>query len=553
MGNRTILFLFFSILLITLTGCGKTESELGNRVVIGISSDVTTFNPLFTFNMDEGNVTELIYLGLVGHGWDENRSDLTSFPLLAESWEWVDDSTSIIFKLREDISWSDGVKFTAEDVLFSFDLYSDPVVQSRFYGGFENYYTEDDLSIDLSKSIQIISGYTIKFNFKPGSVPSLFDADMPIIPKHIFEKIERENLSSANESFSPVGTGPYKFSSWKKNQSIILQLIESSPFAYKNSIKEIVFKIIPDYNSSIIQLKKGEIDIIENVRSEELKEIENYDNLTFAFRKGREYDYVGWNNIDPLELAENGNIIPNKLFGNKIVRRALTHAINREMILQEFLGNYGELSTGPIAPIFKWAINDNVEPYKYDPVLAKELLNSQGWIDSNNDGIRDKDGVEFSFDLNIPGGHPRRSSSATVIINHLKAVGIEVNLVTLEPSILVNQMFQKKLDAWISGWAVPIPLELRPFWHSDLENAFPNVASYMSPAVDILLDDLEKRISKEKLSQVYRSLHKVIHEEEPVTFLYWVDNIVVYNSRIKNIDINPLGSIHYCWNWSLKE
>ncbi|MFC2133939.1 ABC transporter substrate-binding protein [Bacteroidota bacterium] len=553
MKKITTAFILLFIICISFGGCSESNSKFENRVIIGINSDVTTFNPLFAFNMNEGNVIELIYLGLIGHGWDEDSGELTSFPLLAESWEWVDDSQSIIFDLRDDVYWSDSVKFTAEDVVFSFDLYSDPVVQSRFFGAFENYFTNPDYSIDLEKSFEILSPQKIKFNFKPGAVPSLSDIDMLILPKHIFGEINREDLATVEENFNPVGTGPYELSAWLKNQSIILKLNKNSFLAKENSVEEIVFKIIPDYNSRILQLKNQEIDFLEYIRFDDLNELKNTDYLDFALQKGRNYDYIGWNNISPEEFEEGGNIVPHKLFGNKNVRRALTHAINRELILQEFLGNYGELSSGPIAPIFKWAINKDIKPYGHDPGLSKKLLQESGWVDLDKDGVRENNGIEFTFDLNVPGGHPVRSNIAVIIQNNLRSVGINTNIVTLEPSVLVDQMFQKKLDAWISGWVVPIPILLKPFWHSDFESNVPNVASYISNEIDDLLGKLEKKNSKEELADIYKKFQEVIHEDEPVTFLFWIDNIVVFNSRMKNLEINPLGSIHYCWNWTVED
>src|SRR4030042_939507 len=161
MNRKFYLFLILVIISFVLFNCSKESRKFQNRVVIGIPADVTTFNPLFTFNVNEGNITELIYLGLVGHGWDDDSGELTSFPLLAKDWEWSGDSSSIVFNLREDVFWSDSVNFTAEDIRFSFDLYSDAVVQSRFYGIFEDYYTKSDMSIDLAKSFEIIDPYKI--------------------------------------------------------------------------------------------------------------------------------------------------------------------------------------------------------------------------------------------------------------------------------------------------------------------------------------------------------------------------------------------------------
>jgi len=544
---------FFSSIIITLlfiSACGS-QQKVEDRIVIGIPNDVQTFNPLYTFTYIEGNVSELMYLGLVGHSWNDETGDLENFPLLAEQWVWSPDSSYITFMLKENLYWTDSVSLTTQDIIYSFDLYSSAEVESRFYGIFDNYYTNEDLSINLDKTFEIISPKEIKFNFKPGTKPSLFDVDMPIIPKHIFEKVDRSELATSEINFKPVGNGPYKLKSWERNQKIVLEINEQSPFAKENSIGEIIFKIVPDYNSRLTQLQKGELDFIENIRANDISKLNDIEAIKIVARKGRDYDYAGWNNIDPDLFSENQKFIPHPLFGNKNVRKALTLAINREMILEEFLWNNGLLAIGPIAPIFTGAIDRGLVPYPYNPTLAKEILDKEGWGDSDNNGILDKEGREFSFTLNIPGGNPLRNSAAIVIQENLKSIGIEVKVETLEPAIFFNKMFAKELDAWIAGWTVPIPIELRPFWHSDFESSMANVSSYSNKKIDTIIDKLEEKLPKSKMNSLYKEFQSVIHDDQPVTFLYWIDSIVGYNSKIKNLDVNPLGAVHYCWEWTI--
>ena len=96
-----------------------------------------------------------------------------------------------------------------------------------------------------------------------------------------------------------------------------------------------------------------------------------------------------------------------------------------------------------------------------------------------------------------------------------------------------------------------IPVDLSPFWNSDLDQAMLNTSAYGNKRVDQLLTKLDTKISKEQQVQIYKNIQNIIHEDEPVTFLYWVDKIVAYNNRIKNISINPLGPINKCWEWEI--
>jgi peptide/nickel transport system substrate-binding protein len=546
-----LIILFLSLL--PVVSCEKESPSGTSRVVIGLSSDIESFNPLFAFNVDEGSISELLYLSLVNFKWDSEKGDINPLPMLATKWEWNRDSSSITLDLRNDVLWSDSIQFTADDIVFSFDVYSDPNVQSKLYGTFEKFYTDDVNHIDINKTFEVINPFKLKINFLPHSNPSLFDVSYSYIPKHIFEKISRKNFSTAEESFNPVTNGPFLLSRWDKNQSIVLKANEKSFLYNPGNISELIFKIVPDYNSRLTQLKRGEIDLTELIKTEDITALKEFDNLKIVPQKGREYDYIGWNNIDPEVYGKSERFVPNRLFGSPNVRKALTYAINRKEILEEYLSNYGELAVGPISPIFTESVDPDLEPYDYDVAKAKELLAAEGWSDPDKDGIIEKGNKEFRFTLFIPGGNPRRSYAATVIKNNLKEIGIEVNVETVELNVLIDNMYDKNMDAWMVGWYVIIPIELKSSWYSDQEKAPYNFANYQNPKVDSLLDKIEIETSKGKLDELYKDLQEVLHNDEPVTFLYWIDNLVGYNSRIKNIDINPLGVVHYCWEWRAEE
>jgi peptide/nickel transport system substrate-binding protein len=550
--NAGFLIILF-ILLFTAGGCEKESSFGSDRIVIGLSSDITSFNPLFSFSVDEGIISELLYLNLVDFTWDDEKGNITPEPMLAKNWQWNGDSSSITFELRDDVYWSDGRKFYSEDVVFSFDIYSDPVVQSRQYGTFEDFYTDDENYIDIEKTFEVIDSFKVKINFLPGSTPTLPEITFPIIPKHIFEAIERKDIATSEENFKPVTNGPFLFSGWDKNQSIRLKANRDSFLHNPNGLDEIIFKIVPEYSSRLTQLKKGEIDLAELIRTEDINELKEVEHLRIVPQRGREYDYAAWSNIDHELYRTTGEIKPHKLFGNAAVRKALTYSMNRKEILDEYLLGYAQLSAGPVSPIFKEAVDSDLKPYEYNPAKAKSLLESEGWRDIDNDGTLEKGNLEFKFKLFVPSGNPRRSYAATIVKNNLKQVGINVTIESTELGVLIDNMYEKNMDAWMIGWYVTIPVELKFLWYSDLAKSPYNFVSYQNKKADRVLDEISKERNPEKLNNLYKQFQKIIHEDEPVTFLYWVDNIVVHNRRIKNLNVNPLGAVHHCWNWSVRE
>lgn len=545
-----LLFIFL-IALFFLPSCSNKKKETNNRIVVALQSDAESLNPLFAFSFQEVNITELLYPGLVQHEWNGTNGTVESSPMVAKSWNWNNDSTSITINIRDDISWRDGVKLTAEDVIFSFDAYSDPDIQSRLFGTFNHFILEKNQHIDLVKSFSSDNPYLLKINFREDTHPGLFDIDVPIIPKHIFSKLDRKNFATLEKGIDSVTSGAFYLYKWNHGESIILKADEKSFLHKPGMVNELIFKVIPDYNSRITQLKNGEIDLMDNVKPDQLAELKAAGKFTIIPVKGREYDYTGWNNIDPVSYI-NKKIKPNDLFGTVEVRKALTYAINREEILSEFLGNNGDIAVGPVAHIFKDAYNYDLKPMEYNPAKAKQMLASAGWRDDNKDGILEKNGKDFSFTLNYAGGSPRREFAATVIKNNLKSIGIDVKTEPLEQGVFLEKMFTHKLNAWLGGWSVPIPLDLKPYWHSDVLLAPLNITSYKNIRADEILDKIEKTKSEADKNKLYRELQNILAEDCPVTFLYWIDNIIAYNQRIQNIRITPLGPINRCWEWSVK-
>lgn len=545
--------IFLLVLLSFLSwNCESEKPIKKDRIVIGVPSDAETLNPLFAMNMLEGQIRELLYMGLVMHSWDESSSDIKSSPLLAEKWEWNSDSTSLTFYLRQDALWSDGRKVTAEDVVHSFDLYSDPEVNSGFYGSFDNLFSDKDQHIDMEKTFEIISPTKIKINFKQGAKANLIDIDMPILPKHILSKIPRADLSTINFESNIVTNGPYTISSWKKNETIILKAVNNSFLYNEEMVKQLIYKIVPDENSRITQLKKGEVDLLEDIDFQSIAELRQNPNIKIVARTGRDYDYIGWNHLEPGEFTKNSVKKPNRFFSSATVRKALSHAVNRNEILKEYLQGFGKLSFGPVSPIFSNYYNAEIIPYEYSPAKAISLLESEGWTDTDKDGILEKGSEEFAFKLYMGAGNPRRTFTATVIKNNLRAVGIDVTIETMETGTFINKLFEHEFDAWMAGWTIPLPLDIQPYWHSDFNKSPFNLSSFSNAEADAILERLESERNAESKKELYKKVQQILHDNEPVTFLYWLDVKTAYNSRLEKITIDPLGAVQHCWEWRVK-
>jgi len=552
MNNKIINLLLLSFLSLLIISCDSKQSTNNNRIVIGISADVQMINSLFAFSYEESVIADLLYPGLLDFRWNSDRGELDIYPMIAESWQWSDDSSYINVLLRDDILWSDGEELTSADVIFSYDVYSDPDVQSRLFGIFDYFYTDENGKIDINKTFNVTSSNEFEIHFPENSIVDLVEVSVPIIPEHIYSNISRDQLGSDEVNFNCVSSGAFKFKKWDRNQTIILEADSNSFLFTSGQVAELIFRVIPDYTSRILQLKKGDIDLVELVKVEDMEELKAENNLSVINLVGREYDYIGWNNIDPKSFSA-GMIKPHKLFGSSDVRKALTMAIDRKSILNEYLLNQGELAVTPVSRIFKLAFNDKVIPYEYDPVEAKKLLAQDGWTDKDRNGILEKDNQEFKFKIYYPVGNPLREYAAVVIKNNLKAVGIEVTAEKMELGTFIDNLYDRQLDSWMAAWGVPIPLELKPYWYSDPNIGVLNFACYGNSEADEILDQLDARISNERKNEFVKKFQEVIHQDEPVSFLYWTPNIIVYNNRLKNLNVTPYGVLAHCWEWTLNE
>lgn len=549
---KTLSFLFLLLFVLTLLQCNQNTDKQKNIIVVGISSDVATINPLFAFDVYEGHLMDLLYLKPFREVWNDSLGIIDFEPMIVESYEINNDSNCITLNIRNDLKWSDGKPITIDDIIFSFDIYSDPKVNSRLFGLFNNFYSSDDLHIDIEKTFRKNFDKSLTVFFKDYSNFSLLDINHAIVPKHLYNGIKREDVGTSELNFKPISSGSFKLYKWERDQIIHLKADSLSYLYNDENIQEIIFKIIPDEFSLITQLQNGEIDLIEDVEAEKIKELEGNEKLDVGSIKGRNFDYVGWNNIDPDAFAKK-EFKPNKFFSSAKIRKALSLAINRNEIFQSIVGKFGEIYDSPISPIFRSYLDNSLMKFNYNPALAKQMLSEEGWKDLTGDGILEKGNQKFTFKIYSNTGDPAREYSSTIIKNNLKEIGIEAEIIFVEKSELIDGLINKKYDAFLSGWTIQIPINLDNYRDPESETGMFNFTSYNNEVVNNLLDELKPSDNDEKRIATYKSVSNIFKETEPATVLFWSDNIIAYNKRISNINFSPLGLFTNAWEWKIEK
>ena len=528
------------------------QDQRRNIVVIGIEGDVDIFNPVFASEAIAGEINDLLYPSLISSDFDTARGVLRYGPLLAKAWSFQNNDRDLVFWLRSDAKWKDGVRVTARDVQFSYELYGDSELGSVRQSAVEGLRKSKDGSIDVSKSIEVRDDTTVVFHFERPYAGQLFDAGLPIVPAHVFEKVPRKELRTHDLNRRPVEAGPFELAQWKPMQEIVLTPNPSSVSPYPAKLSQLIFRILPDYQSRLSHLRTGEIDLLANLKVEDAQELErSSSSVRVTPIPGRRYHFVGWNNIDQAAYATSKGriVLPHPLFGSVKVRRALTLAINRKEMTSAFLGKYGQEANGPISPLFRWAYNDTIRPLPFDPQAAMRLLVEEGWRDRDGDGTLEKGEKEFSFTLKIPAGDPLRANIANVVQQQLRAVKIAATIEQVERSVFWQDLMQKKYDAWIAGFEVPLQLQLDDLWGSDLRKYPFNVVSYQDKRAAEILRSVRLTSREIDAAQLWKELQVIFLRDQPCTFLFWVNNLVGVNQRVRGTKIGILGITHAAWDW----
>lgn len=540
------------LIFVGFSGCSKRSEKKNQVVVVGIQSDVSTISPLYAFDLQEGHLLDLLFLKPAFENWNDSLGIIELKPMLAENWVINKDSNFVTLNLRKNLKWSDGELITADDIIFSLEIYSDPKVNSRLYGLFDNFYSTNDLHIDAKKTFRKNSETSVTIFFKDYQNFTFLDINHAIIPEHIYKNIKREDVETSEVNFKPVTSGPFKLYKWERDQKIHLWADSSCYLFNPNKVQEIIFKIIPDEYSLLTQLKNGEIDITEDIKSEKVSELVDNGNIKIGSIKGRNYDYVGWNHIDPAAKQKKQSK-QNKFFSSAKTRKALSLAINRKEIFQSIVGKFGEIYDSPISPIFKIYLEDSLKNIEYNPTLAKKILAEDGWKDLNGDGILEKNNQKFSFIICSAAGNSKREFAATIIKNNLKVIGIDAELAFVEKNEFVDGLLSRKYDAWIAGWSVEIPLNLSNYWSSDPDKSLLNFSSFTNYELEKLFNQVKPSQEESEKIPVYKNISKIFKEYEPVTILFWSDNIIAYSKRIKNISFSPLGLFYNSWDWEIEK
>lgn len=493
-------------------GADSDKPAYGDAMVTASIGDARTLVPILASDSGSSDITGLVFNGLVKYD-----KDVRIVGDIAESWEILNGGLVIVFHLRKNVKWHDGAPFTSKDVEFTYKKLIDPNVKTPYSGDFERI-----------KFLEVLDDHTVKVEYKEPFSPALASWGMSIMPYHL---LKDEDLNSTQFARKPVGTGPYKFKSWKTGEKIELvsnhEYFEGRPY-----IDRYIYRIIPDESTIFLELETRDVDMtgltpLQYTRQTNNAFFKRYYNKYKYPSFG--YTYLGFNLSDPK-------------FSDKRVRQAFNYAVNKKEIIDAIFFGLARETTGPFMRD-SWAYNNDVKPAPYDPAMAKKLLEEAGWKDTNGDGLVEKEGKPFEFTLLINQGNAERLRTAEMIQKYLKAAGVNMKIRVLEWSSMISEFINKRrFEAVLMGWFLARDPDCFDIWHSSKtrEGEF-NFIGYANPQVDKLLVEGRRTFDEAKRAEIYHKVHELIYEDQPYMFLYSGEVLPIVSSRFRGIEVSPIG------------
>ncbi|NLA75402.1 MAG: hypothetical protein GX846_08040 [Deltaproteobacteria bacterium] len=498
----------------------------GDWLVWCLESEPSNLNPITsTEAVSNYVISGNIFESLVEYDEDtfEHR------PLLAKSFSISQDGLQLDFILRDDITFSDGQPVTADDVIFSYETTVNPAIDALSTAT----YLQD---VD---HVEKINNKHVRFTMKRVYFKSLaICGGIPIIPEHIYKFNTPDEFNKRISN--PVGSGPYIFEKWDVGREIVISK-NLKYWGKMPNVDKIKFRIITNDAAAIQALRAGQVDFIQQPSPEQFYEMSQDREFTEKnyclsyWHPGSGFFWIGWNQDRPF-------------FKDKRVRLAMTHIIDREKIIKYILKNPKAMIPTGNFYIHGPQYDSAIKPWPYDPERAKELLDEAGWKDTNGNGIRDTDGVEFRFKYQIVSSTSIHEQMAKLVKDEAAKVGIEVVIDPYEWSVFVNRVYDRKFDAVNLSTVGGLAGDPYQSWHSSqIGNRGSNHVGFNVPEADKLMEEARVTIDDEKRNKLYHQFHRILHEEQPYTFIYTRPGEAFLNKRFENVKTHLLGINHFEW------
>jgi peptide/nickel transport system substrate-binding protein len=444
-------------------------------------------------------------------------------PQLATDWQISDDGLTLTFELRHGVTFSDGEPFTADDVVYSYNLVMNPKIDAPRIRAY----------FDKIKSVEKDGDFKVIFKMTEPYFEALdLCGGINVLPKHFYSKYSDEEINT-NPGLL-MGTGPYKMgdpAGWRPGQKVEVFRNETY-WGEPPTFNRIVYLEVEEEAAEETMFGNGELDIFG-------PEPEQYIRLVHDPRTTAHANHLEYNNL----LAGYSFIAWNEKRGGKPtlwadprLRKAMTLLTDRQRIAKEIYLGYATVVSGPFDPNSPQA-DPSIKPLPYDPDAAKKLLADAGYADRNGSGVlQGPDGQPLRIKLSYPSG------SATVerVVLLLKDTYAKAG-VTLEPDpedwpIMMKKLDTRDFDAITLSWGGAIESDLyQEFDSSQQADQGDNFMGYSNPELDKVVREARRTVDDAKRMELWHKAHAILNDDQPYTFLLSHQALVLMDKRIQNV------------------
>jgi peptide/nickel transport system substrate-binding protein len=554
---------------------GKFDST----IVETLAGDLATVNPLVNETMAGSAVIGRILDGLIT--LDPHTGDV--IPNLAKSWEISADNLQYTFHLRRGIHWSDGQRFTADDVLFTWGCFfakqldvdsGEPVLDEngRVKYRYSSRSTFGQLINGQEPLVEKLDDYTVRFTTPEVYAPFLlFGGGEEILPKHVLQVsfddgtlMDQWSVETAiNEPWKIVGLNMYVLESYRPGERIVFA---KNPNYWKVNTKgqrlpyvaRVITKIVQDQNSSNVAFAQGLTDF-ESIGPDNVAWVkrgeDRFDYTVLDMGPSSQTNFI-WFNLNPGKDADGvAYVEPYKFewFSDKRFRQAVSHGINREGIVRGVYFDRADILHGYVSPKRKLWYNDAIRKYAYSPQTSRELFAEMGFTFEAGQ-LKDPLGNSIEFSLMTNSSSGLRVEMATVFKENMAALGIDVELQFLDFNTIINKTsdsFTYEACMLGLGGGAPDPYAGKDILMSGgrLHQWYPQQvepATEWEARIDALMLEIGRHTDVEVRKKYFFEVQEILAEQQPLIFLVSPKDFVGYRNRWQNVDPTPLGGV--TWN-----
>ncbi|MEO1130038.1 MAG: ABC transporter substrate-binding protein [Planctomycetota bacterium] len=464
-----------------------------------------------------------------------NPQSLELDGLLAEAWQYDPDGMWLRAKINNRARFSDGEPVTAEDFRWTFHelVFNQEIEAARFRAVY-----------DPIEKVEAISERVVEFTFKQPMFLNLRTAlQLPVVPRHVYEKFTPSQINQATGLL--IGSGPYMFETldpdnqWAPPTDIVLVRNENY-WGHRPAVQRLRFTVVTDNVARLTEFENGNGHIVrgthEQYRRKTADERFMRDNTAHAWVNMRSgVSFIAWN------CAERGNRLTP--FADPRVRLAMTLLLDRNHMRLNFAEGLGEVASSPFSPI-GGQTDPSIEPWPYDLDRARELLAEAGWIDRDGDEILENEaGEDFIFEFTYSTGSSMGKKTGAYLKDQCRKVGVICELRTVEWAIYDQLLDQRNFDAITLQWSHSDP-EGDPYqvWHSDsIANEGDNFSQWANDEADRLIEQGRATMDAEERRKIWFELHRVIHEDQPYTFILNPPWVRFVSREVGNFREYPAG------------